>query len=43
MRFRPIMTTTMAALLGTLPTIEKVSHRFKRHPHVPTVESPAGD
>jgi hydrophobic/amphiphilic exporter-1 (mainly G- bacteria), HAE1 family len=86
MRFRPIMMTTMAALLGTLPIAlglgagaesrrplglsvvggllvsqlltlyitpvvyvymeqfkDWTSHLFKRHPHVPTVESPAGD
>jgi hydrophobic/amphiphilic exporter-1 (mainly G- bacteria), HAE1 family len=86
MRFRPIMMTTMAALLGTLPIAlgfgagaesrrplglsvvgglmvsqlltlyitpvvyvymekfkDKVGHLFKRHPHAPVVESPAGD
>src|SRR5437588_5409266 len=86
LRFRPIMMTTMAALLGTLPIAlgfgagaesrrplglsvvgglmvsqlltlyitpvvyvymesfkEWVSHLFKRHPHAPVAELPAGD
>jgi hydrophobic/amphiphilic exporter-1 (mainly G- bacteria), HAE1 family len=86
MRFRPIMMTTMAALLGTLPIAmgigagaesrrplglsvvgglmvsqlltlyitpvvyvymesfkDRVSHMFKRHPHAPVAEVPAGD
>jgi HAE1 family hydrophobic/amphiphilic exporter-1 len=86
MRFRPIMMTTMAALLGTLPIAmglgagaesrrplglsvvgglmvsqlltlyitpvvyvymesfkERVSKLFKRHPHAPVAEAPAGD
>ncbi|HKQ04499.1 MAG TPA: multidrug efflux RND transporter permease subunit [Blastocatellia bacterium] len=86
MRFRPIMMTTMAALLGTLPIAlglgagaesrrplglsvvggllvsqlltlyitpvvyvymeqfkDWTTHLFKRHPHPPAIESPAGD